>query len=164
MAATATLLLSTGATADDKPHLFAIDKKTGRRIGKVETPQEGEYGIMTYMHGGKQYIVVAAGGNVQIDAKRGNIAFKTDRLVADYEETGEESGGSGTNVTFLEATGAVVPRLGEYQDASGLSEITSAASPRRSRRRSSSRASPQAGSTSSPSWAASTDGRCSPSR
>jgi len=45
-------------------------------------------------------------GNV--DAKRGNIAFKTDRLVADYEETGGESGGSGTSVTFLEATGAVV--------------------------------------------------------
>jgi lipopolysaccharide export system protein LptA len=45
-------------------------------------------------------------GNV--DAKRGNIAFKTDRLVADYEETGGESGGNGTNVTFLEATGAVV--------------------------------------------------------
>jgi lipopolysaccharide export system protein LptA len=44
-------------------------------------------------------------GNV--DAKRGNIAFKTDRLVADYEETGGESGG-GTSVTFLEATGAVV--------------------------------------------------------
>jgi glucose dehydrogenase len=31
----------------------------------------------SYMVGGKQYIVVAAGGNVQIDSKRGNniIAF-----------------------------------------------------------------------------------------
>lgn len=45
-------------------------------------------------------------GNV--DARRGNIAFRTDRLVADYEETGGESGNSGTSVTFLEATGAVV--------------------------------------------------------
>jgi len=45
-------------------------------------------------------------GNV--DAKRGNIAFKTDRLVADYEETAGQSGEGGTNVTFLEATGAVV--------------------------------------------------------
>jgi lipopolysaccharide export system protein LptA len=43
-------------------------------------------------------------GNV--DAQRGNIAFKTDRLVANYEETAGESGG--TDVTFLEATGAVV--------------------------------------------------------
>lgn len=45
-------------------------------------------------------------GNV--DAQRGNIAFKTDRLVADYEETAGEAGKSGTSVTFLEATGAVV--------------------------------------------------------
>ena len=32
------------------------------------------------MAGGKQYIVVAAGGNVQIDSKRGNniIAFTVD--------------------------------------------------------------------------------------
>jgi lipopolysaccharide export system protein LptA len=43
-------------------------------------------------------------GNV--DAQRGNIAFKTDRLVANYEESAGESGG--TDVTFLEATGAVV--------------------------------------------------------
>jgi lipopolysaccharide export system protein LptA len=45
-------------------------------------------------------------GNV--DARRGNIAFKTDRLVADYEESTGDTGESGTNVTFLEATGAVV--------------------------------------------------------
>jgi glucose dehydrogenase len=34
----------------------------------------------SYMVGGKQYVVVAAGGNVQIDFKRGNsiIAFTTD--------------------------------------------------------------------------------------
>jgi glucose dehydrogenase len=34
----------------------------------------------SYSVGGKQYVVVAAGGNVQIDAKRGNtvIAFTTD--------------------------------------------------------------------------------------
>ena len=42
-------------------------------------------------------------GNV--DAQRGEIAFSTDRLVADYEET---PGEGGTDVTFLEATGAVV--------------------------------------------------------
>ena len=45
-------------------------------------------------------------GNV--DAKRGNIAFKTDRLVANDEESTGDSGGSSTSVTFLEATGAVV--------------------------------------------------------
>jgi lipopolysaccharide export system protein LptA len=45
-------------------------------------------------------------GNV--DATRGNIAFKTERLVADFVESDTESGESGTDVTFLEATGAVV--------------------------------------------------------
>jgi lipopolysaccharide export system protein LptA len=45
-------------------------------------------------------------GNV--DAQRGKIAFKTDRLVADYAQTTADSGETGTEVTFLEATGAVV--------------------------------------------------------
>ena len=62
MLATSTLLLATGLTSDNRPHLFAIDKKTGRRVGKVATPQRGEYGIMTYMHAGKQYIVLPVNG------------------------------------------------------------------------------------------------------
>ena len=62
MMATATLLFATGLTSDNQPHLFAIDKKTGRRVGKVPTPAEGEYGIMTYMHAGKQYIVLPVTG------------------------------------------------------------------------------------------------------
>ena len=32
---TATMLLAPGQTADGTPHLFAIDKKTGQRLGKV---------------------------------------------------------------------------------------------------------------------------------
>jgi len=62
MLATPTLLFATGLTRDNQPHLFAIDKKTGRRVGKVPTPLRGEYGIMTYMHGGKQYIVLSVQG------------------------------------------------------------------------------------------------------
>jgi quinoprotein glucose dehydrogenase len=62
MLATSTLLMATGLTSDNKPHLFAIDKKTGRRVGKVETPLRGEYGIMTYMHDGKQYVVMSVQG------------------------------------------------------------------------------------------------------
>ena len=62
MMATATLLFATGLTSDNQPHLFAIDKKTGKRVGKVPTPAEGEYGLMTYMHGGKQYIVLPVTG------------------------------------------------------------------------------------------------------
>ncbi len=60
--ATPTLLMATGFTSDNQPHLFAIDKKTGRRVGKVATRERGEYGIMTYTHGGKQYVVLPING------------------------------------------------------------------------------------------------------
>jgi quinoprotein glucose dehydrogenase len=58
MLVTSTLLLATGQTSNDAPHLFAIDKKTGRRVAAVPTPDLGRYGIMTYMHRGKQYVVL----------------------------------------------------------------------------------------------------------
>ena len=58
MLVTSTVLMATGLTSDNKPHLFAIDKKTGQRLGKVATPSLGRYGIMTYMHQGKQYVVL----------------------------------------------------------------------------------------------------------
>ena len=62
MLATSTALFATGLTRDNVPHLFAIDKKTGKRLGQVATSQRGEYGLMTYMHGGKQYIVLPVNG------------------------------------------------------------------------------------------------------
>jgi len=62
LAATSTLLLATGQTADNKPHLFGIDKRTGKRVGSVETPRLGGYGLMTYLHNGKQYVVVPMNG------------------------------------------------------------------------------------------------------
>ena len=55
MAATATMLLSAGQTADNQARLFGIDKKTGKRIGAVAIPRAGGYGLMTYLHQGKQY-------------------------------------------------------------------------------------------------------------
>jgi glucose dehydrogenase len=62
MAATATLLLATGTTADNRPHLFAIDKRTGKRVGQVATQRLGQYGLMTYLHQGKQYVVLPRNG------------------------------------------------------------------------------------------------------
>ena len=58
---TATMLLAPGQTADGTPHLFAIDKRTGQRLGKIRTSGLSSYGMMTYMHQGKQYIVFATG-------------------------------------------------------------------------------------------------------
>ena len=52
-------------TADNKPNLFAIDKKTGKRVAAIPTPRLGGYGLMTYVHGGKQYIVMPVTGGYQ---------------------------------------------------------------------------------------------------
>ena len=43
------------------PLLHARDKRTGRIVATVELPIPGQYGMMTYLHNGKQYIVVQAG-------------------------------------------------------------------------------------------------------
>ena len=62
LAASSTLLFTAAQTADNRPHLFAIDKKTGKRVGAVATPRLGQYGLMTYVHAGKQYIVLPVNG------------------------------------------------------------------------------------------------------
>jgi glucose dehydrogenase len=62
MAATSTLLLASGMTADNRPALFGIDKKTGKRVGSVAVPRIGGYGLMTYLHQGKQYVVIPVNG------------------------------------------------------------------------------------------------------
>ena len=43
------------------PLLHARDKRTGRIAASVEMPIPGQYGMMTYMHNGRQFIVVQAG-------------------------------------------------------------------------------------------------------
>ncbi|MGE3512501.1 MAG: hypothetical protein AB7N65_26865, partial [Vicinamibacterales bacterium] len=43
------------------PLLHARDKKNGQILASVELPMPGQYGMMTFMHEGKQYIVVQAG-------------------------------------------------------------------------------------------------------
>jgi quinoprotein glucose dehydrogenase len=62
LAASPTLLFATGQTADNRNTLFGIDKKTGKRVGSVVIPRAGGYGLMTYMHGGKQYVVIPSNG------------------------------------------------------------------------------------------------------
>ena len=43
------------------PLMHARDKRTGEILASVEIPIPGQYGMMTYLHEGKQYIVVQAG-------------------------------------------------------------------------------------------------------
>ena len=46
MMATSTLQFATGLTADNQPHLFGIDKRTGRRVGSVEIPQSAFFAAL----------------------------------------------------------------------------------------------------------------------
>ncbi|HUF51250.1 MAG TPA: PQQ-binding-like beta-propeller repeat protein [Longimicrobiales bacterium] len=62
MVVTPTMLIMSGQTADNRAHLFAVDKKTGQRLAQVLTPARGQYGLMTYMHNGRQYIVMPIQG------------------------------------------------------------------------------------------------------
>ena len=58
MVATPTLLLASGQTSDDASHLFAIDKQTGERVGAVPIPGVSRYGMSSWIHEGKQYVIV----------------------------------------------------------------------------------------------------------
>lgn len=53
---TKTLLIHAEGSAG-RPVLRAIDKKTGKRVGTVEIPAQGQYGMMSYLHDGRQYLV-----------------------------------------------------------------------------------------------------------
>ena len=57
---TSTLLMYTGEGSDGTSYLFAVDKATGDRLGKVELPAQPRYGMMTYMHEGRQHVVIQA--------------------------------------------------------------------------------------------------------
>jgi glucose dehydrogenase len=56
MMTTPTLLITAPGGTDSLLH--AVDKKTGNRLGTVKLPAPGQYGMMGYLHQGKQYIVV----------------------------------------------------------------------------------------------------------
>ena len=58
MVVTPTLLLASGQTADGTWNLFAIDKQTGQRVGAVEIPGPTRYGMSSWVHEGKQYVMI----------------------------------------------------------------------------------------------------------
>ncbi len=58
MVVTPTLLLATGQTSDGTPHLFAIDKRTGERVGAVPIPGISRYGMSSWVHEGTQYVLI----------------------------------------------------------------------------------------------------------
>jgi quinoprotein glucose dehydrogenase len=55
--------------------LHARDKYTGEILASVPLPAPAQYGMMTYMHDGQQYIVVQI-GSVQTDFPGGLVAYR----------------------------------------------------------------------------------------
>ena len=58
MVVTPNLLFASGQTADDEWKLFALDKRTGERVGAVPIPGSTRYGLSSWVHEGKQYIII----------------------------------------------------------------------------------------------------------
>ena len=58
MVVTPTMLVAGGRTSDGTPQLFAIDKQTGERRAAVEIPGVTRYGMSSWVHDDKQYIIV----------------------------------------------------------------------------------------------------------
>ncbi len=61
MTVTKTLLIYAAEASDGTPHLYAVDKATGEQLGKVEVPERSSYGMMTYVHDGRQYLILQTG-------------------------------------------------------------------------------------------------------
>ena len=64
MTVTPTLLFASGQTADNTPSLFAINKLTGERLATIELPGQTSYGMSTWMHDGRQYVIIQLGGGL----------------------------------------------------------------------------------------------------
>jgi len=62
MFATPDMLVYASHDSDRTPHIFAVDKASGEELARVEIPSDNRYQMMTYMHEGKQYIVISTNG------------------------------------------------------------------------------------------------------
>jgi quinoprotein glucose dehydrogenase len=67
---TASGLIFLAATHDDT--FRAFDIKTGAELWHVRLPAGGQATPMTYRHGGRQYVVLAAGGHGRAGTTRGD--------------------------------------------------------------------------------------------
>jgi len=68
--ATASGLVFISAAMDN--YLRAFDGRTGRELWRGRLPAGGQATPMTYVWKGRQYVVIAAGGNAKADTKRGD--------------------------------------------------------------------------------------------
>ena len=70
---TAAGLVFIAAAMDDK--LRAFDVETGRELWRTDLPAGGQATPMTYVAGGRQYVVIAAGGHARLGTKLGDAVL-----------------------------------------------------------------------------------------
>jgi quinoprotein glucose dehydrogenase len=66
-------LVFIGATADD--YLRAVDERTGKVVWKARLPAGGQANPMSYEVGGRQYVVIAAGGHAGLGTRSGDYVM-----------------------------------------------------------------------------------------
>ena len=74
MTVTKNMLIYASQASDGTPTLFAVDKATGRQLGKVVAPANSRYGMMTYVHLGEQYIVLQTGSKLTAMSLHGPVS------------------------------------------------------------------------------------------
>jgi quinoprotein glucose dehydrogenase len=66
-------MVFTAAAMDN--YIRAFDAETGKELWKFELPASGQATPMTYSIGGKQYLVIAAGGHGKLGTKQGDYVM-----------------------------------------------------------------------------------------
>lgn len=66
-------LIFIGATADD--YLRAVDERTGQVVWSARLPAGGQANPMSYAVGGRQYVVIAAGGHAGLGTRSGDYVM-----------------------------------------------------------------------------------------
>ncbi|PCH61907.1 MAG: hypothetical protein COC19_03830 [SAR86 cluster bacterium] len=61
---TETLLMYSDVTSDGTPHLFALDKASGEEVGRIEVPRASRYGMSSWVHEGRQYVILQTGSTL----------------------------------------------------------------------------------------------------
>jgi len=66
MLVTKTMVMYTSLRSDGTPAVFGVDKETGEQVGVVELEDRAFYGNMTYMHEGRQYVILQTGPKLTV--------------------------------------------------------------------------------------------------
>lgn len=64
MVVTGNMLVYGNVTSDGTPHLFALDKMTGAELARVEVPAISRYGMSSWVHEGRQYVILQTGSSL----------------------------------------------------------------------------------------------------